>query len=183
MTKQELIDYLNRHFYYKGRGANNGEWHSYPTKENYNSPFTDFMVPHGNKDYGHVLIRYYIDEYNRVEKLGHEICIELNICSTWETHFQGWIQSIEDLSLLFRMLGIPIKEYTSFTSIDSYTIKDRGIVYTGIWDGEDIPPKKLIDSSIIIDGKLSLIRGVEYHPKAEPMIEKGAPIGIMKHEV
>lgn len=82
-------------------------------------------------------------------------------CDTY-TVFEGWIQTIEDLYSLLRMLGIPYNNRPVYKSLDSWVLKGKGIIYNVIYEGPEIDPRSLLEEEIILDGKLSKIRGVEH---------------------
>lgn len=70
------------------------------------------------------------------------------------------------------------KKVFKYKSLDSFEIKDRGTVFILISD-QDCEPKDLLGSQIIIDDNLYTIKGVEYHPVANPRIHKGEKVGLL----
>lgn len=109
--KNWVTDFLDRNFYYKGRGANNGQWDSFEDEDN-KGYFLELAKPHSWKTLAHIRVRYYTQEYEQYKDCGHEITIEmyLNSYCTFDTVFEGWVENIEELKTIFKCLGIDYYE-------------------------------------------------------------------------
>ena len=99
----KIKEFLSTKLYYKGRGANHGQWESFEKEES----FIELIKPHSWKTLGMIRLFYYINEYPELFK-GHEIKIEikLNSCD-WDTVFEGWVDNITDLKNVLKYIGIP----------------------------------------------------------------------------
>lgn len=112
--KEQIIKFLNENLIYKGRGANNGVWESWPGKreeDEFNASFVELTKPHSWKTLGKIRVYYYINEYPELFS-GHELSIQiaLNSYLEWDTFFEGWVDDIDQLKLVFKMVGIPFKQ-------------------------------------------------------------------------
>lgn len=107
--KNEYTDFLDSVLYYKGRGANNGDWNSWKEKGTRTDNYITFTKPHSYKTGGHALVRYYYNEYPELYS-GHEFKIEMWINSycEWYDVFEGWVDSIDELKTIFKCVGIPL---------------------------------------------------------------------------
>jgi hypothetical protein len=102
-----MIEYykevLNSKFNYIGRGANDGHWRSSPKGE---EPYT-VMIPlskvYGYKDQAAVQVTL----FNEGE-IGTWMKVEFYLPSycEWSTHFEGFLETKEDIHHVFRMLGL-----------------------------------------------------------------------------
>jgi len=105
--ENEITEVLDSILYYKGRGANNGVWESWEGDEE-SSSFSDILVPHSWKTAGRIRIFYYINEYPQ-DYQGHEIRIEMRLLSysDWDTVFEGWVKSSNQLRTILECVGVP----------------------------------------------------------------------------
>ncbi len=53
-TVQEIKDFLDSVLYFRGRGANHGEWHSLKNRDD--ESFIDLLKPHSWKTLGKILL-------------------------------------------------------------------------------------------------------------------------------
>ena len=100
--KIKLILFLNARFYFLGRGVNIGTWSSNKSETDYSLTSLDKNI--GQK--GDAAIQIWV--YRQTNE-GIEIKIEMRLRSSgeYETFFEGFIESMQDIKSLFRMLGIP----------------------------------------------------------------------------
>lgn len=105
----EYTEFLDSILYYKGRGANNGVWESWVDKfkMSYEIPFIDLNKPLFWKTYGQVRILYYINEYPDLFT-GNEFHIEIYTDSEWHDVFRGWVDSLDELKIIIKCVGIPL---------------------------------------------------------------------------
>lgn len=110
--KEQIKEFLGRYLYYKGRGANNGVWESWEGKgedAELNAPFRKLAKPHSWKTLAKIRVYYFINEYPGIWS-GHEIKIEMKLNSylEWDSVFEGWVDDVDELILIFKTVGIPL---------------------------------------------------------------------------
>ena len=110
LSSATVLNHLNEHFYYHGRGNNHGWWASYEktgeqTIENPGlAPMVDLIKPISGKTFGHITILVLDSQ----EQYGLNIKIEVFLPSYNEfyTVFEGWVSMVIKLYSLFNLLGI-----------------------------------------------------------------------------
>jgi hypothetical protein len=103
MTNLEYYkEILNSKFNYIGRGANEGHWRSTP-KGQEEKTFIELKKIYGYKNSAAVQVTLF-DE----KEYGIWIKIEFYLAGyyEWTTHFEGYLETQEDIHHIFRMLGL-----------------------------------------------------------------------------
>ncbi len=121
----EYTEFLNSVLYYVGRGTNNRQWTSFGPNILLNRTFK-LIKPIRHNTRAKVRIVYYHNAVRHfdimgtflspkqvtsmIHDYGHEFKLELFLPdqNKWDTFFEGWVDSVDELKTIFKCVGIPL---------------------------------------------------------------------------
>lgn len=102
--QKEIVEFFNKDNRFYFHGYTGTHWFkSVPKNEDGEWDFIRLTKPSGGKSLAIVTIRIY-SSYEKTNSV--ELAVDMNISQTDETHFYGWVESMDEFKMMMKLIGL-----------------------------------------------------------------------------